>query len=307
VIENELRALLTDRADTVVGNPARVADVRDRITVIRHRRAAGAALALVLVALAGFALARLPGRPETLPTGSPAGPYFTDDGTSRAVDGYRGSAYFAFRGDAEWSVPVSFPGLRHALVARCTDRGDLQLANRVAAGPALVLRCRVPVGDHYEGALPIDETAYTRLVGKPEGSATVNVRPGSPGDWTVGVLEALFPDRIGPANVAGALLSGFGAPTGGQIPVTVPTSLTTTRSLIVTFVCGRGVQLELTVDGRPAGVATCDDAHVTGPGLVSYAIGDPVLQQLGLREGQRVSLGVRPVRPTDQWAVIAIG
>jgi hypothetical protein len=280
--------------------------VHARIGGIRRRRAAGAAMALVLVALAGFALTRLPGRPETLPAGSPAGPYFGDDGSSRAVEGYRGNAYFTFQGDAGWSVAGSFPGVRHVLVARCADRGDLRLANRVAAGPELVLRCRMPVGDHYEGALPIDRATYTRLLAEPPvDGPNISVRPGTPGHWTVGMLEQLFPDAMTAADVEGTLLNGFGAPSGGRIPVTVPSDLTLTRALGVTLLCGRGVRLEFTVDGHPAGVATCDDAHVDGLGLVSYAIRDPLLQQLGLRPG-RISLGVRPVAPTDQWAIVSV-
>ena len=168
MIEDDLRALLTDRAGTVADNPARVGAVHTRITGIRRRRSAGAALALVLIALAGLALTRLPGRPETLPTGSPGGPYFGDDGTSRSVDGYRGTSYFTFRGGADWSVAATFPGVRHVLVARCAGPGRPATGQSDGGRPGgFVLHCRVPVGGHYEGALPLDRTAYTRLVAAP--------------------------------------------------------------------------------------------------------------------------------------------
>ncbi len=73
VIENELRTLLAERAGAVAAdNPARSREVRSRVAGIRRRRAAGAALALVLLA-AGRAHARAgcPGKPPTLPAGRP--------------------------------------------------------------------------------------------------------------------------------------------------------------------------------------------------------------------------------------------
>src|SRR5215207_7689880 len=80
--EDDLRSLLTEQVDDLPHNGRRVADVRHRIAVIRRRRAAGVALALVLIALAGAALIdRLPGRPDALPTGVPARPSLQDDGT----------------------------------------------------------------------------------------------------------------------------------------------------------------------------------------------------------------------------------
>ena len=111
MIENELRDLLTARADSVRDNPSRGREVHARVGRIRRRRVAGAALVLVVVALAGALITRLPGRPQTLPAGVPAGPYFSDDGTSRAVPGYRGSGYFTFAGDAIWSYNNPFPML----------------------------------------------------------------------------------------------------------------------------------------------------------------------------------------------------
>jgi hypothetical protein len=84
VIETDLRELLAVRAGAVVDNPDRLREVRSRVAGIRRRRAGGAVLALVLLALAGLVVTRLPGAPATLPAGAPAGPYFDDDGSARA-------------------------------------------------------------------------------------------------------------------------------------------------------------------------------------------------------------------------------
>ena len=146
-------------------------------------------------------------------------------------------------------------------MARCAERGDLTLADLTGPGSAPTLSCRVPVGDHYEGALLLDRQ---RVVGAARDSTvvTVGLRPGSGGAWAVGLLEPLFPDRIRPANVRGSRLDGFTSPGGGRIPVTVPSDCRLPRALFVTVVCVRDVRLELTLDGRAAGVVVCDDAHV---------------------------------------------
>ena len=164
MIEDELRDLLTARADAVVDNPDRLTEVRSRVAGIRRRRAVGGALVLAVLALAAVTVTRLPGAPATLPAGAPAGPYFDDDGTARAVPGYRGSGYFTFTGAAQWSLSVPVPQLAHVIVARCEHRGDLDLGD---GGPEQRLSCRVPVGDHYEGALVLARRH----------------RPGSRGTW----------------------------------------------------------------------------------------------------------------------------
>ena len=305
MIENELRTLLAERAGAVAADhPGRSREVRSRVAGIRRRRAAGAALALVLLAAGGLTLARLPGKHPTLPAGAPAGPYFDDAGASRSVPGYRGSGYLTFSGPTTWSLAVRPVPQRIVVVARCAERGDLTLTNLTGPGSAPTLSCRVPVGDHYEGALPLDAE---RIVGAARDSTvvTVGLRPGSGGAWGVGQLEPLYPDRILPANVRGSRLDGFTSPGGGRIPVIVPSDSRFPRGLFVTVVCVRDVRLQLTLDGRAAGVVVCDDAHVQEYGLVTFAMRDSVVA--GLRGGQRVSLDVRPVgRRTDQWAVIDV-
>lgn len=310
MIENELRTLLAERAGTVAADhPTRVTEVRSRVHGIRRRRAAGAALALVLLAAAGLMLARLPGKPATLPAGVPAGPYFDDAGTPLSVPGYRGASYFPFSGPTTWSLPVRPFDERFVerivVVARCAERGDLTLADLAGPGSTPTLSCRVPVGDHYEGALLLDPRRAAGAGAQDSTVATVRLRPGSGGAWAVGLLEPLFPDRIGADNVRGSQLDGFASPGGGRIPVTVPSYFSSSRGLFVTVVCVRDVRLELTLDGRAAGVVVCDDASVEVDGVVTFAIREPVVT--GLRAGQRVSLDVRPVgRRTDQWAVIGV-
>jgi hypothetical protein len=297
VIEDELRDLLTARADVVADNPDRVREVRSRVGAIRRRRAAGAVLALVVLAVCGLTLTRLPGRPTTLPAGVPAGPYFGDDGTARAVPGYRGSGYFTFAGPARWSLTLPVPALPQVIVARCEHRGDLELG---LGGADRALSCRVPVGDHFEGALLLPGGAGS-------GSKEVPVRPGSGGSWTVGVLQPLFLDRITPADVRGALLDGFGSPGGGRMTVTLPGTVDTSSTMAVVAVCVRGVRLDLTLGGRPLVEISCDDVHVSATSLVSAQVPAGTVQALGLHGLQRVPIEVRSVgRQTDQWAILEL-
>jgi hypothetical protein len=302
VIEDELRTLLSDRAAAVPDTTTRVRDVHARISGIRRHRAAGIAVALVLLALAGVALLRLPGRPETLPPAAPAGPYFSDDGESAAVPGYGGSNYFAFTGAAGWSFATQFSGLRHVIVARCERPGDLTLRGLTDAGSEATLSCRVPVGDHYEGALPLAPDATPS---RPDGgpvSTTVDLTPGSGGRWNVGVLEPLFPDRITPADVPDSLLDGFTSPAGGPITVTVPGNFRYTRRVTVVAQCVRGVQLAVTVAGRRAGLVDCAAGRPVVYGVVYGSVSDPSLVAF-----QRVRLDFRQVAgPSGQWAVVGV-
>jgi hypothetical protein len=210
------------------------------------------------------------------------------------VPGYRGSGYFTFSGAAQWSLSLPAPELGHVIVARCGHPGDLQLGDR---GAEQRLSCRVPVGDHYEGALVL------RAGAGPE-SGEVPLRPGSGGRWSVGVLQPLFPDRITPANVPGALLDGFGSPGGGRMTVTLPSTVDAGAAEVVA-VCVRDVRLELTMGGRPLVEISCDNAHAAAPGLVTTQVPAATIRALGLRGLQRVTIDVRSVgRQTEQWAII---
>jgi hypothetical protein len=299
VIENELRELLTARAGAVVDdNPARVRDVHARVTGVRRRRTAGVALVLVLLALTGALFTRLPGRPETLPAGVPAGPYFGDDGTDRSLPGYRGSAYFSFTDDATWSYAVQIPGLTQVVVARCEHPSDITF--RRLLGQDRRLSCRVPVGDHYEGAVRLAPVQ----VENPPPATDVRVEPGAPGDWRVGVLEPLFPDRLTADDLAGRPLTGYSGP--GRIPAVVPSDL---RSGVLSIIvdCVRGIRLEILVDGRPATTVACTDANVIGYGAVNAVIPAADVQRLGLRPLQRIQVSARQLAgPAHQWAVSVV-
>jgi hypothetical protein len=167
-------------------------------------------------------------------------------------------------------------------------------------GDDLRLSCRVPVGDHWEGALPVP--------GGPRPAAVdVTVRPGSAGSWAVGLLVPRFPERFTADDVRGSLLTGFDGPGGGRLTATVPSAVSS-PGMIITAVRVRDVRLELTVRGRPLTEFRCDDAHVTLPGLVTAQVSPGTAQALGLRGLSEVTIDVRSVgRSTDQWAILQVG
>jgi len=305
VIENELRELLSDRAGDLPDNAGRVRDVHSRISGIRRRRTAGATLALVLVVAAGVLLTRLPGTPDALPTGAPTGPYFADDTTSHPVKGYRGGQYFAFDGDATWSVIPS----AGVVVARCEHAGDLRLRNVSGSGPELRLSCRVPVGDHWEGALPLDPNQVGVLLAAAPAGGNVAVRPSSLGSWTVGLLVPLYAGSIGREQVPGALLSGFDHPAGGPLTLTIPGLVREAHGFVVVVFCVRDVRLEFRVTGRLLTTVACtDEADPVNHGVVTVLVPEETVTALGLRPLQRVVVDVRSTgRQTDQWAVVDVG
>lgn len=305
MIENELRDVLATRAGSVQDNPTRVREVHSRVAAIRRRRTAGAALALVLVTLTGLALARLPGRAETLPAGAPAGPYFGEDRSAQSVPGYRGSGYFSFRGTDAWAFLPPVPPLPQVIVASCEERGELTLRNLTGPGSQQRLSCRVPVGDHFEGALPLRTGQVVSGPGQLV-PVTVDLAAGSGGAWRIGVLEPTYPQRLTAADLGRYLLDGFTSPAGGTVPVVLSSNIQFTRGLTVFATCVRGVQLRMTLAGRDAGALTCDDKSSHAYGLAQHSITERVVA--GLRSGQRVTLEVRPVGPrNDQWAIIDVG
>ena len=297
MIETSLRELLSERAATVVDNPARVRSVHARISAIRRRRNAGAALAL-----AGALLTRLPGQPETLPAGVPAGPYFGDDRQQRQVPDFRAVSPFTFSGAANWNAVYSPLSGRHVVAAYCDRPGDLVLRGLGDRDRRLI--CRVPFGDHYEGALLLPEDPL--LISDMH---DVHLLPGSGGEWTVTLLQKLYPEQLSQGDLRAALLSGLGSPRGGRFTITVPSTVDEARSLNFVAECLRGVRLRLSVGGRPLVDVVCDDAHVAEAGLpVTAKATYEAVQALGLRELQRVTIDVRSIgRQTDQWAIFQVG
>lgn len=301
MIENSLRETLAARAGTVIDNPGRVGDVHARISGIRRRRTAGAALVLVLLALVGALLTRLPGRPETLPAGVPAGPYFGDEGIAAqrpTLPGYRSNQTFPIaRGDRpHMAAVVDTRTGPNVMVARCAQPGSLTV--RTEHGES-TLRCRVPVGHHYEGALLTTPQLLTN------GVLEADLLAGTDSDWVVSLQAPLFPDRLTPTEVRRSLLNGLKTPTGGRIVLTVSSDISLSHVVPGAAACVRDVHLELTIAGRPAGDVLCDDASADAYGIVSFGIGDPVVQSL--RPGERVTLEVRQVGgPPGQWAILSV-
>src|SRR5918993_5417377 len=223
MIEDELRSLLTERAGALPDNPARPAEVRSRIPGIRRRRVAGTALGLVLLALAGLAVLRLPGTDESLPPGVPAPPWFHD--VHAVVPGYTSVVsatdldrpYYRF-------LPVGPLGdeFGYLVVARCREKSELTLRN-LANGRTVEVDCSRPVGDHFEGAAAIDAEASRTMLAERPGADPSNIRfePGAPGQ-EVALLKANAPDRLPRDPGFRPLAAGWHTPDGTTVEITVP-------------------------------------------------------------------------------------
>jgi hypothetical protein len=313
VIENDLRDLLTARAGSVPDNPARVREVHARVTRIRRRRTAGAALALILLAVAGIALLRLPGRPDALPPANPdvpAPPYFR--GQSPAVAGYTPIAWRPVSGPIDDIVLVGgSPPVRHLIAVRCPRPGSLVVRN--VSGATLTVPCDKSVGDHAEGAVTVDPGEAERLY--EQGSAASNVRyePSGPGDWIVALLEASAPDQLPPlaAEPERPVVNGVDHPNGqATVSFTVPSPPANSDppyGFSVSADCLAGVRLVLTVPRGPLATLVCDAAHGQTNGRVGVAISKAEMARLGLRVGDRVTLTIRSVGAhRDQWRIYPI-
>ena len=310
-VEDRLRGLLRDRAATPRDNPARRAEVRSRITGMRRRRVAGAALGLILVTVAGLlALARLPGRNESLPAGVPKPsyvtaiaqpPYFTANGKPM-VRGYWG---LVDQTDSDSGHGMTLLGTgrnqyrRYLVVAWCSQPGRLHLST-----PAVDVGgvpCRTGVGDHFEGALDVPAADAERLfVTGRGGDFTSSVRPeGVGGRWRLAVLQRDLPDRLPQSDTLPVLLEGSRNPNGGTFRLTVPAGST----FRIGVECVEGVVLTFRAPAGELAVARCElGAPVSIVGAV--AVTRETLTRLGLRPGQTVLVTVRRSgRDTDQWRV----
>jgi hypothetical protein len=308
VIEDELRDLLTARAASVPDNPTRLTEVRSRVRTIRRRRGVGAVLALMLLAVAGAVLTRLPGRPDALPPADrnvPAPPYFTEDGQARALIGYQLPVTATFSGPAPAFTTVSplvNPDTRWLLTVRCTRPGALGVRPRDGGG-SVEVPCGTRTGDHYEGRLDLEPDAAARLFG---GLGVVILTPSTAGSWALGTQEAMFPDRLPPVERVGQrpLLEGPEHPEGGLVSVVVPRGLV----LQIQVQCVRGVALRFLAGGAELAVARCEPEPAIDNGRFSVLVPPDRVTQLGLRAGERVSLDVRPDGgPAGQWRVINAG
>lgn len=314
MIEDELRALLTDRAGEVPDNPARVAEVRSRVRRTKRRRTTGTALGLVLLALAGFGLTRLPGSPDALPTGVPPGPWFTQNGKLEPIPGWNpDDLVVRLTGPERRFAPVAVNRpLRRLVLVRCTEPGPLDVRNLAPGGPGLRVECSRPAGDRFEGAAVVEPEVAVRLWALTPGPENVEYVPGSTGEWQLAVLDAIAPDRLPPwESPDRLLLDGATDPAGGTVTVTIPTyriALGLGSHFTVQAECVEGVRLTLTARGGTLGEVRCDQDGGLQRGFVSSIVQKGTLDRLGLRPGDRVSLTVRSTgRQTDQWRLVSFG
>ena len=313
MIENELRALFADRVGDLSTNGRRTAEVRARIKAARRRRATGAALAVVLVALAGALLTRLPGRPDALPTGVPPGPWFTTDGVP-AVPGYTAPDIRDVTGPTEHVLVPAPVRLRYLLLVRCERPGTFVLRNLGPAGATAEVDCSYRAGDRFEGVTALDPAAADRLF-SPSGADSLNVRyePGSPGTWTVAVLWSTATVGLRPPDAGRPpLLDGATSPDGGTFEATVPPRAAGV-GLVVSVDCVPGVKLELSVPGGVLGTVDCDptrdparDVGAMSEGRISLYVPDSDVDRVDLRPGQRTRITVRSTGiRTGEWRIVS--
>ncbi len=317
MIENDLRDLLTARAGSAPDNPARMQEVHARVARIRHRRTVGAALALVLLAVAGIALLRLPGRPDALPPstpGLPAPPYFVRGGGQvPAVPGYTFTAVRPISGPFDDLLIVGgSPPVRQLIVVRCPRPGRLVVRN--TDGASVTVPCDTRVADHAEGGAMVDPGEADRLFAQ-SSDVTSNVRyePSGPGDWVVGILEASAPDELPPlaSEPQRPVANGVDHP-DGQATVTFtvpkpPANADPQYGFSVTADCLAGVRLVLTFPRGSLPTLVCDAAHGQTNGRVGMPVSKAEMARLGLRVGDRVTLTIRSVGAhRDQWRLYPI-
>lgn len=310
MIEDELRTLLRSRVAAPPDNPARTAQVRSRITTTNRRRAVGGALALVLVALAGLAVLRLPGTNESLPPGVPAPPYF--DGDRPAVPGYveagndlRPEGFAVFVGDEHY---------RFLFVLRCARPESVTVRN-AGGGDPVAVPCRIRVGDHFEGAAPVTADRSRTLFALND-RVNVRVERSAAGQPDLHLLRARLPDRLTESAGDGYLLDGARTPAGATVDL-VPARPQSDEppagpaGFTLQVECVAGVRLTFTVPAGTLGTVTCDPfAEPADP----VAVGVPLrvsagdMRRLGLDYGRPVRLTVvRTGTETGQWRVSAIG
>lgn len=307
MIEDDLRSLLTERAGGLPDNPGRSAEIRSRITATRRRRVAGAALGLVLLALASLLVVRFPGTNESLPPGVPAPPYF--DGIYPRVAGYSTEVGPVGPIDLdrpeERYVPAVRGDFRYLVVARCARRGVLTFRNLVN-DQSREVDCSQPVGDHFEGAAAIDPAAARTLLATGSEVSNVRFEPGAAGQ-EASLLMSNAADRLRPWSDPRSPPLAQGADT--TVEIVIPgyrgTKPDGTDSLALTVECVAGVRIEFSVPTGPLGTADCDPrADTMLHGMVAVGVTRAELDRLGLRTGQRVPLTIRSVgRETDQWRV----
>lgn len=318
MIEDELRTLLRSRVAAPPDNPTRIASVRSRIATIRRRRAAGGAFTLALLALAGLVVRPL-GTNESLPPGVPKPPYF-DGVQMRQLPGwmYVGGTWDLAENEPLRGVTAFEPTSEtwYLVLTRCEQKGELTVRNR-ENGENVVARCRIPVGDHFEGAAAVSPEQGRRLSWiVADDLNSIEVAAGSPGAWMVGVQQARAPERLDDNVNIGApwLMDGRRMRDGGTVEITVPRRRAPGVGFVLDAECVAGVRLTFRVPAGEIGSLTCDplapgDERVSDmlEGRVTLTVTSQDLNRLGLARGQRVALTVeRSGTATDQWRLYPV-
>ena len=313
MIEDELRDLLTTRAASVADNPTRLTEVRSRIRTIRRRRGVGAALVLVLLAVAGAVLTRLPGRPDALPPADrnvPAPPYFR--GEVPKVPGYIFTAVRPISGPEDYLLFASPPPpVRQLIVVRCPRPGSLVVRN--TDGTTKTVPCDRRVADHAEGATMLYPGEGDRLFAQSSEVNNVRLEPSGPGNWIVAVLDAPAPDEL-PALASEPerpVENGADHPKGqASFTFTVPKPPPNSDppyGFSINLECLQGVRFELTLAGGALPTLVCDAEHGLTRGQLGVEITKAEMARRGLRVGDRVTLTIRSVGPhRDQWRLYPI-
>lgn len=308
MIEEELRSLLAERSEDVPDNPGRAVEVRTRIGTLRRLRVAGAAVGLVLVVVAGVLVTRLPAPNQSLPPGVPAPPWFDDLGRGGRLPGFQVEVVDRPLDGPTPVVHYSAANRFHEvlLLAWCERPGDLTVRNPTS-GSTEVIRCRIPVGGHHEGALLLPPERARPLGESGRGQVeNIVVEPGSAGRWYFSIAEATLPTRL-TTGVGEVLAEGPRTPRGTTVSVTVPVEppgpdVPPGYGLSVSAECVEGVELAVSIRGAELGTISCRrDVDPPPPG---FQVSEARLQELGIRRGDRVALTIRSVgRDTDQWRV----
>jgi hypothetical protein len=318
--ENDLRALLEDDAAAAPDHPVPRAAIARQATAIRRRRyTAGAALAVIGVAVA-MAVPSLTVRNRTP---QPAGPTIRIvDGLPEYLSGGRLDYHAVFRGPATNPAPVSFtvPSYDVFIATTCTGHASY----RVVIGGA----ARITGNGGCGGVTALSWQSWMRrdsvhaLGIGPGRSTTMSVefavRPAAGDTVTFGVYRLLPPGQYPlpprPANVP---------PVTGPIPVAVrpiatvtaqpadpdaavSRQVTLTARLGTVLTCAAPGAVEVFAGGHLIHEAACWDYHQTSSdgGTIIEALR---VQGITARPGQRMTLTVRPSRFLDPAWQVDIG
>lgn len=309
-VEDDLRALLHERAGAPPDNPTRPTEVRSRIRSIRRRRTITTALCLALVVVGGLLTAVTRPGPEPLPAGVPGPPYY-DGHSSIPVAGFP-TAAAPIEFDATRGIAYYAAGYRRLLlVAWCRKAGVLQVGT--VAGPLADVPCRSRVGDHYEGAAAVSgEDAHRYLqprLGDPVDDTLADdvlLRPSTAGEWRFAILEAALPDRLDPAGPT--LLDGARDRAGGTFVLTTPSRTVDGKvgAFSILVECVEGVTLTFRVGRTVLTAVTCEESALRD-GAVYAVVSPSAAARAGLRPRERFQVSVeRGGRDTDQWRVVAL-